>query len=224
MASSRSSCSRSYLAAGELIRVRENDERKTRSLALVRQPHTTVRFRRMRVRTGMRSIPCAATPWSMVRVHDIAIACTRLGIISTPYHGSYHVRCLFEGVPVLVGCTLYTRPRPRCLFTGCLFTDRGSGNQSAQRSFEHRYRSATGARGSRVCSVLLRLPRLAGLDGCEVRPCVFHVCARVSRVCPGSPESYFYRYCTSVRFLPKGAGGGFISGFVPYPHNTLIPN
>ena len=46
MASSRSSCSRSYLAAGELIRVRENDERKTRSLALVRQPHTTVRFRR----------------------------------------------------------------------------------------------------------------------------------------------------------------------------------
>ena len=94
----------------------------------------------------------------------------------------------------------------------------------AQRSFEHRYRSATGARGSRVCSVLLRLPRLAGLDGCEVRPCVFHVCARVSRVGPGSPESYFYRYCTSVRFLPKGAGGGFISGFVPYPHNTLIPN
>ena len=98
--------------------------------------------RRMRVRTGMRSIPCAATPWSMVRVHDIAIACTRLGIISTPYHGSYHVRCLFEGVPVLVGCTLYTRPRPRCLFTGCLFTDRGSGNQVflANRG----YRSASG--------------------------------------------------------------------------------
>ena len=104
--------------------------------------------RRMRVRTGMRSIPCAATPWSMVRVHDIAIACTRLGI-STPYHGSYHVRCLFEGVPVLVGCTLYTRPRPRCLFTGCLFTDRGSGNQ---RSFLRT--AGTGPRPG--CALLLR--------------------------------------------------------------------
>ena len=104
--------------------------------------------RRMRVRTGMRSIPCAATPWSMVRVHDIAIACTRLGI-STPYHGSYHVRCLFEGVPVLVGCTLYTRPRPRCLFTGCLFTDRGSrGNQ---RSFLREPRVPVRVRGVRCC-------------------------------------------------------------------------
>ena len=28
---------------------------------------------------------------------------------------------------------------------------------------------------------------------------------------------------TVVGILPKGAGGGFISGFVPYPH-TLIPN
>ena len=113
--------------------------------------------RRMRVRTGMRSIPCAATPWSMVRVHDIAIACTRLGI-STPYHGSYHVRCLFEGVPVLVGCTLYTRPRPRCLFTGCLFTDRGSGNQ---RSFLRERRTAgTGPRPG--CALLLRHKLLAG--------------------------------------------------------------
>ena len=76
--------------------------------------------RRMRVRTGMRSIPCAATPWSMVRVHDIAIACTRLGI-STPYHGSYHVRDVCSRVFQSSSGVLCTPGRARGVFLPGVF-------------------------------------------------------------------------------------------------------